>query len=99
MATAEITVLPIGREGASVGDVITDIRQRLEAQDRVAFRMGGMGTELEGDIEDILAICAQLHAVPLQSGFPRAYTVIKVDQRIDREQSLSDKIDSVERRL
>lgn len=99
MATAEISVLPIGREGASVGDVIAEIRRHLEAQDKVKFEMGGMGTSLEGEIDDIFALCAELHKIPLQAGLPRSYSVIKVDQRSDKEQSLGDKVASVERRL
>jgi uncharacterized protein (TIGR00106 family) len=99
MATADITVLPIGREGASVGDILVEVRKRLEAQDKVKFEMHAMGTSLEGDAEDIFALAAELHAVPLGEGIPRAYTVLKVDQRIDREQTLEDKLRSVEERL
>ena len=99
MATADITVLPIGREGASVGDVLVEVRRRLENQDRVRFEMHAMGTSLEGETDDIFALAAELHEVPFESGVPRVYTVLKVDQRTDREQSLADKVNSVERRL
>lgn len=100
MATAEISVLPIGREGASVGDVIAELRKHLESQDKVEFRMGGMGTSLEGDIDDIFALCAELHKIPLREGVPRAYTVIKIDQRTDKAgQSLDDKVKSVEQKV
>jgi uncharacterized protein (TIGR00106 family) len=99
MATADITVLPIGREGASVGDILVEVRRELENQDRVRFEMHAMGTSLEGEPQDIFALAAKLHEVPLASGVPRAYTILKVDQRTDREQTLADKVDSVERRL
>ena len=99
MATADITVLPIGREGASVGDILVEVRRRLEQQDRVRFEMHAMGTSLEGEAADIFALAADLHQVPLTTGVPRVYTILKVDQRSDREQSLADKVESVERRL
>ena len=99
MATAELSVVPIGREGASTGDLVAEMRRRLEAQDRVRFRMQAMGTELEGPVEDILALAAELHRVPLEAGVPRAYTVLKIDERSDREQSLEAKVSSVEERL
>lgn len=99
MTTADITVLPIGREGASVSDILVEVRRRLENQDRVRFEMHAMGTSLEGETGDIFALAAELHQVPFESGVPRVYTVLKVDQRTDREQSLADKLDSVERRL
>jgi uncharacterized protein (TIGR00106 family) len=99
MATAELSVVPVGREGAATGDVITEIRRRLEAQDRVRFRMQAMGTELEGSVEDILSLAGELHRIPLESGIPRAYTVLKIDERTDKEQSLEDKLSSVEERI
>jgi uncharacterized protein (TIGR00106 family) len=95
MATADITVLPIGREGASVGDILVEVRKRLEAQEKVKFEMHAMGTSLEGDAEDIFTLAAELHAVPFAEGIPRVYTVLKVDQRTDREQTLEDKVRSV----
>ncbi|MDQ2700235.1 MAG: MTH1187 family thiamine-binding protein [Actinomycetota bacterium] len=99
MATADITVLPIGREGASVGDLLVEVRRHLEGQDKVRFQMHAMGTSLEGSPEDIFALAAELHGIPLASGLPRAYTVLKVDQRTDKEQTLESKIESVEDRL
>lgn len=99
MATADLTVLPIGREGASAGDVIAEIQRRLSAQDKVRFQMHAMGTSLEGTVEDILALAGELHAVPFESGIPRAYTVLKLDERRDRKQTLEDKVESVRRRL
>lgn len=92
-------MLPIGREGASLGDILVEVRRRLEAQDRVRFEMHAMGTSLEGEAADIFALAADLHQVPFSTGVPRVYTILKVDQRSDREQSLADKVESVERRL
>jgi uncharacterized protein (TIGR00106 family) len=61
--------------------------------------MHAMGTSLEGTTEDILAVVAELHAVPFEQGVPRVYTVLKLDERRDREQTLADKVASVERLL
>jgi uncharacterized protein (TIGR00106 family) len=99
VATADLTVIAIGREGASAGDVIAEIQRRLERQDRVRFQMHAMGTSLEGSVDDILAVAGELHAVPFESGIPRVYTVLKLDERRDREQTLEDKVRSVEERL
>ena len=37
--------------------------------------------------------------VPFELGLPRVYTVLKLDERRDREQTLDDKVASVERLL
>ena len=63
------------------------------------FRLHAMGTSLEGSTEDILAAVAELHAVPFELGVPRVYTVLKLDERRDREQTLEDKVRAVERLL
>ena len=99
VATADITVLPIGREGASVGDVLVEVRRHLERQDKVRFEMHAMGTSLEGELTDIFILAADLHSIPLALGLPRVYTVLKVDQRSDKNQTLESKLESVEDRL
>ena len=64
------------------------------------YQLHAMGTSLEGSAEDILAIVGELHAVPFESGIPRVYTVLKLDERRDRpDQTLDDKVRSVEDRL
>jgi uncharacterized protein (TIGR00106 family) len=100
VATADLTVLTIGRPDVSASGYIAEIQRRLHAQTRVRFQMHAMGTSLEGPTEDILAIVAELHAVPFEQGAPRVYTVLKLDERRDRpDQTLEDKVRSVENRL
>ena len=99
MATADVTVITIGREGAGSSDVMAEIHRRLEAQDAVRFQMHAMGTSLEGGVEEILRVAADLHSVPFDLGAPRVYTVLKLDERRDREQGLEHKMDSVRERL
>lgn len=100
MATADLTVLALGRPDASASEYIAAIQRRLADQDRVRYRMHAMGTSLEGSVEDILAVVGELHSVPFEQGIPRVYTVLKLDERRDRpDQTLDDKVASVERRL
>lgn len=100
MATADLTVLALGQPGASASEYIAEIQRRLAAQDRVRYRMHAMGTSLEGATQDILAVVAELHAVPFEQGAPRVYTVLKLDERRDKpDQTLEDKVRAVEERL
>ena len=100
MATAEITVIGLGRPSASASEYIAEIQRRLAAHEEVGYRMNAMGTELEGSLDDILAVVAELHRVPLELGLPRSYTVLKLDERADMPgQTLADKVESVQRRL
>ncbi len=71
MATADLTVIARGRAEASASRYIAEIQRRLERQDRVRYVLHAMGTSLEGSTEDILAVVAELHAVPFELGIPR----------------------------
>jgi len=100
MATADLTVLALGRKELSASEYIAEIQRRLRKQQRVRFHMHAMGTSLEGTTEDILAVVGELHAVPFEQGVQRVYTVLKLDERRDRpRQTLEDKVRSVEHRL
>ena len=100
MATADLTVIALGRPDPSASKYIAEIQRRLRAQNRVRFQMNAMGTSLEGSTADILAVVGELHAVPFQQGVPRVYTVLKLDERRDKpDQTLDDKVRSVERLL
>jgi uncharacterized protein (TIGR00106 family) len=99
LATADLTVIALGRAEASASAYIAEIQRRLAAQDRVRYELHAMGTSLEGSTADILAVAGELHAVPFEMGIPRVYSILKLDERRDRDQSLADKVESVRRRL
>jgi uncharacterized protein (TIGR00106 family) len=100
MSTADLTVLALGRQELSASEYIAEIQRRLRKQERVRFQMHAMGTSLQGTTEDILAVVGELHSVPFEQGVQRVYTVLKLDERRDRpNQSLEDKVRSVEERL
>jgi uncharacterized protein (TIGR00106 family) len=99
VATADLTVIGLGRADASASRYIAEIQRRLAAQHRVRYRLHAMGTSLEGETADILAVVGELHAVPFEMGLPRVYSVLKLDERRDRDQTLDDKVASVERWL
>ena len=99
MTSADLTVIGLGRSDASASEYIAEIQRRLAAQDRVRYELHAMGTSLEGSTEDILDVVAELHRVPFEMGLPRVYSVLKLDERRDKEQTLGDKVRSVEKRL
>jgi uncharacterized protein (TIGR00106 family) len=97
VATADLTILALGRADVSASGYIAEIQRQLARQDRVRYRMHAMGTSLEGSTADILAVVGELHALPFEQGVPRVYTVLKLDERRDRpRQTLDDKVGAVE---
>jgi len=99
VATADLTVIGLGRAEASASRYIAEMQRRLAGQQRVRYRLHAMGTSLEGETADILAVVGELHAVPFEMGLPRVYSILKLDERRDRPQTLDDKVASVQRLL
>jgi uncharacterized protein (TIGR00106 family) len=99
MATADITVLALGRPDLSASPYIAEIQRLLAGQDRVRYRLHAMGTSLEGSTDDVMALVREIHEVPFGMGIERVYTVLKLDDRRDKDQTLDDKVASVERLL
>ena len=99
MATADVSVIGLGSSDPSAGEYIAEMQRRLSTQQLVRYKLHAMGTELEGSTEDILTVVADLHRVPFEMGLPRVYTVLKLDERRDKAQTLEDKVRSVEERL
>ena len=100
MATAELTIIGLGGgQAGGASRYLAEVRRRLEAQDRVRWELHAMGTNLEGEPADILELVGELHAVPFELGLPRVYSVLKLDERRDKAQTLDDKVASVQRLL
>lgn len=96
MATAELTVISLGRAEVGASAYVAEIQRRLAAQDAVTYEMHAMGTNLEGETAAILALVGELHAVPFELGLPRVYTVLKLDERRDKATGLQAKVASVQ---
>ena len=96
MATADLTVIGLGRSEVGASRYIAEMQRRLAVQTSVRYRLHAMGTSLEGETAEILRVVGELHAVPFDLGLPRVYTILKLDERRDRAQTLVDKVASVE---
>lgn len=53
------------------------------------------GTNIEGDWDKVFAAIKRCHEVVHEMGAPRISTTIKLSTRVDREQSMEDKVRSV----
>ena len=57
------------------------------------------GTNIEGEWDTVFAAVKECHQVIHKMGAPRITTSIRLGSRIDRDQSMSDKIESVTKKL
>lgn len=98
MALMEISVVPLGTGQPGVGDYVADIIKYLKNND-LPYTLTDMGTVLEGEIDQLLAVARVLHELPFQKNVWRVVTHITIDDRRDKKVHLEDKIKAVTRRL
>jgi uncharacterized protein YqgV (UPF0045/DUF77 family) len=58
-----------------------------------------MGTIIEGDLDRILAVVREMHEAPFAEGAVRVSTLVKIDDRRDKEHSIARKMRSVREKL
>jgi uncharacterized protein (TIGR00106 family) len=90
-------VVPIGA-GTSLSAYVAACHQVLE-EAGLESRLHAYGTNVEGEWDDVFAAIKRCHEVLHEMGAPRLYTVIKAGTRTDRDQSMNDKVRSVESKL
>lgn len=94
---ADLCVIPMG-VGVSVGEYVAECQRVLE-EAGLEHHMHGYGTNIEGEWDQVMAAVKRCHERIHSMGAPRITTSLKLGTRTDREQSLQDKLDSVESRL
>ena len=96
-AIAELTLIPIG-VGISVSKYVAACeRVLLDAGLNTALH--AYGTNIEGDWDTIFAAVKRCNEVVHEMGAPRIFSSLKVGTRTDREQTMEDKVRSVEQKL
>jgi len=98
MAIAAVSISPVG-EGTSVSRHVAAALRVARAQSRVRVRLDAMFTTLEGELDDIFPLIRRMQEAVFEAGAVRVGTVIKIDERRDREVALEDKVLAVERLL
>lgn len=89
-ATAEIQVIPIG-SGVSVRREVRRAHGILE-DSGLEVQLHGHGTNMEGELADILDAVRKVHETLHAEGTTRIATFVKIGTRTDKEPSLAGKL-------
>ncbi len=89
----DLCIVPIG-VGVSVSAHVSACQDIL-AEAGLEHNLHAYGTNVEGDWDEVFAAVKRCHEVVHEMGAPRITTTIKVGSRIDRAQTMQEKIDSV----
>lgn len=98
MAIMQLTIIPLGTQTPSVGQYVADIQQTLR-REGFPHELTDMGTIIEGEPQELLALAARLHALPFVHGAQRVVTQVVLDERRDKTVKLGDKTAAVQARL
>jgi len=88
---------PLGK-GESVGKYVA---RSLDIIDKsgVPYRLNPMGTVLEGEWEQVFEAIRRCHERVHEMGAPRISSTIRLGTRTDRDQTMEDKVRSVQDKL
>ncbi len=96
-AIADVCIVPIG-VGVSVSEYIAAC-EKIFLEAGLNPKLHAYGTNIEGDFESVLQAIQRCHETVHKMGAPRISTSIRLGSRVDRDQSMQDKIDSVASKL
>ena len=99
LAIVEVSIFPMGTETTSISRYVADCHRVLEGDKRITYQLTPMGTILEGDLNVILEVIRKMHEIPFEKGAMRVSTLIKIDDRRDKQASMDQKISSVREKL
>lgn len=88
-ATAELQLIPLG-SGVSVRKEVTRVVELLKAYDFIV-ETHASGTNIEGELKEILAAVEKIHETLHQEGSVRLLSYLKLETRSDKPPTLAGK--------
>jgi uncharacterized protein (TIGR00106 family) len=103
---AEISIIPIGKNYSpntmqtSISKEIAIAFDAIQKIQHVKVTLTAMGTVLEADnIKDILKSIDIAHQALKEIGIKRIISTIRIDERLDKSETLDERVNSVKKKL
>ncbi len=94
---ADLCLVPIG-VGVSVSRYVAACEKVL-TDAGLSTRLHAYGTNIEGEWDTVMAAVKHCHEVVHEMGAPRVSTTLRLGTRTDRDQTIADKLRSIEKKL
>ena len=94
---ADLCIVPLGI-GVSVSKEVAACERILTAAG-LKTKLHAYGTNIEGEWDDVFSAIKRCHEAVHAMGAPRITSSLRFGTRTDREQSIEDKVRSVESKL
>ncbi len=89
----DLCIIPIG-VGTSLSKYISICEKKIKKAE-LKYILCPNGTSIEGDWDKVFEVIKECHQILHNMDVPRIHTSIKLGSRIDKNQTLEDKIESV----
>jgi uncharacterized protein (TIGR00106 family) len=96
-AIVDLCVVPLG-VGVSVSAYVAAC-ERILKEAGLTTQLHAYGTNIEGDWDAVFAAIKRCHEAVHDMGAPRISTIIKLGTRVDRDQTMAQKVESVQAKL
>ena len=96
-AIVDLCIVPLG-VGVSLSGYIAACERVLQ-ESGLNCRLHAYGTNIEGEWDDVMRAVKECHEALHKMGVPRISSTIHLGTRVDREQTIEDKIRSVQEKL
>jgi len=93
----DFCLVPLG-VGVSVGEYVA-VCQKIFKDAGLKTHLHAYGTNIEGEWDQVFASIKKCHEVIHQMGAPRISSNLKFGTRVDRKQTMEDKVKSVKEKL
>lgn len=93
----DLCVVPLG-VGVSLGKYIAACEKVLQ-KTGLKTQLHAYGTNIEGEWDQVMEAVKQCHQALHEMGVPRISSSIRLGTRVDRDQTMEDKVRSVQERL
>jgi len=93
----DLCVVPLG-VGVSVSKYVVACEELIQKAG-LKSSLHAYGTNIEGEWDEVMAVVKKCHERIHEMGAPRITTTIKLGTRVDRSQSMEDKVKSVEEKM
>lgn len=98
---AEISIIPLSKKsGVSMSKQVAVAYDAIRKTRGVKATLTALGTQIEAkDINSVLWAINAAHASVKKTGAVRIISSLRIDERLDKDQTLEDKIMSVKKEL
>ena len=96
---AELEIIPIGTQTPSLSTLLAEVAKLIDTSG-LDYRVGPMGTVVEGEWDRIMTLAKQCHQAVLASSH-RVMTTIRIDDRKDKPAPgrITQKVQSLEAKV